>query len=94
MHEGRKHQIRDIGGLLGLPVVRLVRVRMGGRALGELPTGQWRELRPEEIKQLREPGAPAARAPRRRGARLGSRRNHSPLRGPSLGRRQWTSGPV
>jgi hypothetical protein len=36
----------------------------------------------------------AARAPRRRGARLGSRRNHSPLRGPSLGRRQWTSGPV
>jgi 23S rRNA pseudouridine2605 synthase len=68
MHEGRKHQIRDIGRELGLPVVRLVRVRMGGLTLGDLPVGQWRPLRPEEIQQLREPGAPAA-PPAQRGER-------------------------
>jgi 23S rRNA pseudouridine2605 synthase len=64
MHEGRKHQIRDIGGQLGLPVVRLIRVRMGGLQLGDLPAGQWRELRPDEIKALRAPSAPAAKPAR------------------------------
>ncbi|MCC7361627.1 MAG: rRNA pseudouridine synthase [Anaerolineales bacterium] len=64
MHEGRKHQIRDIGRLLGLPVQRLIRVRMGGLALGDLALGQWRELRPEEVKLLRAP-AKAVPAPAR-----------------------------
>jgi Flp pilus assembly protein TadB len=36
----------------------------------------------------------AARAPGRRAARLGSRRNHSPLWGPPLGRRERTCGPI
>jgi 23S rRNA pseudouridine2605 synthase len=64
MHEGRKHQIRDIGQLLGLPVRRLVRVRMGGLTLGRLAPGEWRELRPDEVRRLREPGGPAPRDPR------------------------------
>jgi 23S rRNA pseudouridine2605 synthase len=70
MHEGRKHQIRDIGLLLGLPVRRLLRVRMGGLKLGNLAEGEWRELGPEEVRRLREPGPSAERpAPRRKGGR-------------------------
>ncbi len=53
MHEGRKHQIRDIGAALGLPVRRLIRMRMGSLTLGNLPTGEWRELKPGEIETLR-----------------------------------------
>ncbi len=54
MHEGRKHQIRDIGAALGLPVRRLIRLRMGSLMLGTLPPGAWRELRAGEIETLRE----------------------------------------
>lgn len=53
MHEGRKHQIRDIGAALGLPVKRLIRVRMGALQLGNLPPGEWRELKPGEVEALR-----------------------------------------
>jgi 23S rRNA pseudouridine2605 synthase len=53
MHEGRKHQIRDIGEALGLPVRRLIRVRMGALRLGSLAPGDWRELRPGEVEALR-----------------------------------------
>jgi 23S rRNA pseudouridine2605 synthase len=59
MHEGRKHQIRDIGLLLGLPVRRLMRVRMGGLTLGNLAAGEWRELNSNEVQRLREPGREA-----------------------------------
>jgi 23S rRNA pseudouridine2605 synthase len=54
MHEGRKHQIRDIGAVLGLPVRRLIRVRMGALRLGNLAPGDWRELKPGEVETLRE----------------------------------------
>ncbi len=74
MHEGRKHQIRDIGGQLGLPVLRLLRVRMGGLSLGDLPVGKWRELKPDEIAALRAP-APSADRPARREGRPPSRRS-------------------
>ena len=53
MHEGRKHQIRDIGAVLGVPVRRLIRVRMGSLILGNLPPGEWRELKPGEVEALR-----------------------------------------
>jgi 23S rRNA pseudouridine2605 synthase len=52
MHEGRKHQIRDIGQLLGLPVQRLIRVRMGTLRLGNLQPGEWRRLKDAELAQL------------------------------------------
>ncbi len=54
MHEGRKHQIRDIGAVLGLPVRRLIRVRMGALRLGNLAPGDWRELKLGEVETLRE----------------------------------------
>jgi 16S rRNA U516 pseudouridylate synthase RsuA-like enzyme len=37
---------------VGHPVEELVRVRVGGLALGELAPGQWRRLGPEEVTRL------------------------------------------
>jgi 23S rRNA pseudouridine2605 synthase len=53
MGEGRKRQIREIGSLLGLPVVRIVRVRIGELRLGTLRSRQWRYLTPEEVVSLK-----------------------------------------
>ena len=66
VHEGRKHEIRDIGLTLGMPVQRLVRVRMGSVKLGNLQPGQWRQLKEEEVNQLRESGRSSS-GPRRPG---------------------------
>jgi 23S rRNA pseudouridine2605 synthase len=54
LHEGRKRQIRRIGAMLGHPVRRLMRVRIGPIQLGSLRPGEWRHLRDGEIKQLME----------------------------------------
>ena len=61
MGEGRKRQIREIGQLLGLPVVRIVRVRMGTLRLGSLKPRQWRYLTTQEICTLKEPKTIPAR---------------------------------
>jgi len=54
MKEGRKRQIREIGFLLGLPVVRILRVRIGTLQLGNLKRGQWRYLTSSEISELKK----------------------------------------
>ncbi|MFH1906910.1 MAG: pseudouridine synthase [Chloroflexota bacterium] len=54
MQEGRKHQIRETGSLLGLPVVKIIRVRIGTLQLGLLKAGQWRELTAQEVDALRK----------------------------------------
>jgi 23S rRNA pseudouridine2605 synthase len=54
MGEGRKRQIREIGHLLGLPVARIIRVRIGSLRLGKLKPRQWRYLTVDEISQLRK----------------------------------------
>jgi 23S rRNA pseudouridine2605 synthase len=54
MGEGRKRQIREIGFLLGLPVVRILRVRIGTLRLGKLKRGQWRYLTASEIAELKK----------------------------------------
>lgn len=55
MGEGRKQQIREIGSLLGLPVVRIVRIRIGTLLLGNLKPGEWRHLNEKEIADLKGP---------------------------------------
>jgi len=50
--EGRKRQIRRSLLILGFPVRRLVRVRMGPLRLGRLPVGHARPLRAEERRNL------------------------------------------
>ena len=53
MGEGRKQQIREIGSLLGLPVVRIVRIRIGTLRLGTLKPGEWRHLTEGEVQELK-----------------------------------------
>ena len=53
MGEGRKRQIREVGFSLGLPVVRILRVRIGTLQLGNLKPRQWRYLTQQEIDELR-----------------------------------------
>jgi 23S rRNA pseudouridine2605 synthase len=52
LDEGRNRQIRRMLEALELPVLRLLRVAIGGLALGELPKGQWRLLTDAEIDAL------------------------------------------
>lgn len=51
--EGHKRQIREMGLSVGLPVVRLIRIRIGGLRLKNLQPGMWRYLAREEINQLK-----------------------------------------
>lgn len=53
MKEGRKRQIREIGSKLGLPVVRILRMRIGALRLGTLKPGEWRFLSTEEVSALK-----------------------------------------
>jgi 23S rRNA pseudouridine2604 synthase len=48
LREGKKRQIRRMCEAVGLKVLGLKRVRIGKVKLGDLPTGQWRYLRPDE----------------------------------------------
>jgi 23S rRNA pseudouridine2605 synthase len=50
--EGRNRQVRRMCSAVGHPVEELVRVKVGGLALGELPRGSWRRLGPEEVARL------------------------------------------
>ena len=54
LREGRKRQIRRVAEMLGHPVHRLIRVRIGPVQLGALKPGEWRQLTQGEINQLDE----------------------------------------
>ncbi len=54
MGEGKKRQIREVGRLLGLPVVRIIRLRIGTLKLGSLKPRQWRHLTGDEVKELKD----------------------------------------
>jgi 23S rRNA pseudouridine2605 synthase len=53
LHEGRKRQIREMGNLTGLPLVRIIRMRIASLELGTLKPGEWRYLTPIEITGLK-----------------------------------------
>jgi 23S rRNA pseudouridine2605 synthase len=55
--EGKKRQIREMGRLTGLPVARIIRVRLDSLKLGKLKPGQWRHLTPQEIIALKGKGS-------------------------------------
>ncbi len=54
MGEGRKRQIREIGKRIGLPVVKIIRVRIGTLELGALKPGRSRPLTKKEIDSLKQ----------------------------------------
>lgn len=54
MGEGRKRQIRETCKQLGLPIVRILRVRIGSLRLGNLKPRQWRYLTTKEIEELKQ----------------------------------------
>jgi 23S rRNA pseudouridine2605 synthase len=56
MREGRKRQIRETCRQLGLPVVRIVRTRIGTLRLGGLKPRQWRYLTMTEVNELKGGG--------------------------------------
>ncbi len=61
LKEGKKRQIREMGRLTGLPVVRIIRIRIGTLQLGSLKTGQWRHLGHDELSELLESTQPGNR---------------------------------
>lgn len=82
MHEGRKRQIRETASLLGLPVVRIIRVRIGALLLGNLKPKEWRPLTEAELTALRQgkrqPMRPPVRSPERPPARPSGRQPERP----------------
>jgi 23S rRNA pseudouridine2605 synthase len=52
IHEGRKREIRRMLQAVGYHVVKLKRIRFAGLKLGGLGKGEWRYLRPDEIRKL------------------------------------------
>ena len=52
MTEGRKREVRRMLQEVGLPVRRLIRVRVGPIRLGRLKAGEVRELDPAEVREL------------------------------------------
>lgn len=57
LKEGRKRQIREMGARTGVPVVRIVRIRIGALRLGNLKPRAWRYLTPEEVEALKKPAS-------------------------------------
>jgi 23S rRNA pseudouridine2605 synthase len=53
LDEGRNRHIRRLLAAHGIGVLRLVRVAIGGLALGDLAKGQWRRLEEGEVAALR-----------------------------------------
>ena len=54
LREGRQNQIRRMFARIGHPVRKLRRVRIGDLALGNLKPGEFRPLKPAEVRSLLE----------------------------------------
>jgi 23S rRNA pseudouridine2605 synthase len=65
IHEGRKRQVRRMCEAVGLPVRRLVRVRIGPIADRRLAPGEWRALEPDEVRALERAAASPSSGERR-----------------------------
>ncbi|MBQ1287207.1 MAG: pseudouridine synthase, partial [Erysipelotrichaceae bacterium] len=53
IHEGKNREIRKMFETLGYKVVRLHRIKEAGIELGDLKSGEYRRLKPYEVKKLK-----------------------------------------
>ena len=74
--EGRNHLVRRLLDKIGHPVERLIRVRLGPLALGDLRPGEWRALTPAEVRALRGPHATRPARAKARGGPLSAVRTN------------------
>ncbi len=76
LREGRKRQIREMGIKTGLPVIRIMRIRIGTLVLGKLKPSEWRHLTPKEVSELKKRPLRKTRRPAARqiSAPLGERK--------------------
>jgi len=54
MREGHKRQVRETARVLGLPVVKLIRVRIGSLLLGNIKLREYRHLTDKEVSKLKQ----------------------------------------
>ena len=52
IHEGRNRQVRRMCEAAGMHCTRLRRIKEGSLSLGDLPSGRWRYLTEEEVRNL------------------------------------------
>jgi 23S rRNA pseudouridine2605 synthase len=55
LHQGRNQQVRRMFELIGHPVLKLRRTRIGFLSDDDLKPGRWRFLAPSEVKRLTKP---------------------------------------
>jgi 23S rRNA pseudouridine2605 synthase len=101
LREGRKHVVRRLCAALGLPVDKLVRVRLGPIELDDLAPGAWRDVTVAELRALhraaglslpRAGGAGSARRSRARGTPPRKRPRPRGERSPRAGRGEAPGG--
>ncbi|HEY4651379.1 MAG TPA: pseudouridine synthase, partial [Pontibacter sp.] len=51
--QGMNRQVRRMTAAVGYPTLRLIRPAIGPLTLGELQPGEYRDLTPEEVTQLK-----------------------------------------
>jgi 23S rRNA pseudouridine2605 synthase len=66
LREGKKREIRRMMDAIDHPVRRLSRRRFGPVELGELPSGKWRVLAPQELSAISREGKAKPKKPRGR----------------------------
>lgn len=54
LHEGRNRQVRRMTASVGIPTLRLVRIRIGSLTLSGLSPGEWRHLTSPEEQMLKK----------------------------------------
>jgi pseudouridine synthase len=76
LREGRKRQLRHIAAMLGHPVQRLVREKIGPLALGNIPPGKWRYLQADEVAALQRAAQESTALGSQRDRSTGKRNKH------------------
>jgi 23S rRNA pseudouridine2605 synthase len=89
LKEGRKRQIREVGKTIGLPVVKIIRVRIGTLHLGSLKPREWRFLSENEVAALKgQPGKTRSMPKKARNRPRQSGESRQPRRANRTGKRR------